>query len=360
MKIHNFNPGPAALPKMVLAELSDALVDFKTSGMSILAHSHRASVFQEVHEEAIQSFRDLLNLPEEYHVLLLQGGASLQFAMVPMNLLAKNQTADYVITGVWSQKAFGEAKRVASAREAATSQDRSFCYIPRSEDIRIDAAAQYLHITTNNTIYGTQWRDIPEESSVPLIADMSSDILSRELDVKNFSLFYCGAQKNLGPAGLTVVVIREELLKKCQRDLSTILSYVTHVDSNSLYNTPPVFAVYAFGRVMNWLKSLGGVPAIARMNREKADTLYRAIDESEAFYLGTANKKDRSMMNVTFRLPNDVLEQKFIEESIDAGFVGLKGHRLVGGCRVSLYNAVLQEDVQALVSFMHHFRRKYS
>ena len=360
MKTHNFNPGPAALPKKVLAELSEALIDFKTSGMSILEHSHRASAFQEIHEEAIRSFRDLLSLPAEYHVLFLQGGASLQFAMVPMNLLAKSQTADYVITGVWSRKAYGEAERFASAREAATSQDRSFCYIPRLKDIRVDAAAQYLHITTNNTIYGTQWRDIPEVSSVPLIADMSSDILSRELDVKKFSLFYSGAQKNLGPAGLTIVVIREDLLQKCRRDLPTMLSYVTHVESNSLFNTPPVFAVYAFERVMNWLKSLGGVPAIERMNREKADILYSIIDESEGFYLGTANKRDRSMMNVTFRLPNEVLEQKFIEASLDAGFVGIKGHRLVGGCRVSLYNAVLLEDVQALVSFMHHFRRKYS
>jgi phosphoserine aminotransferase len=357
-RIYNFNPGPAALPLPVLEEIQSEFLDFKGSGMSITEVSHRSSTFDEVINDAADRIKRLLNAGKEYRVLFLQGGASLQFSMVPMNLLADDQAADYVNTGTWSTKAVKEVEILGKrARVVASSQDQDFNYIPK--DIAFNKDAVYAHITSNNTIRGTQWQSFPDTGQVPLISDMSSDIMGRTFDVAPFGLIYAGAQKNMGPAGVTLVIIRQDMLERVPEDLPTMLKYTTFADKNSMFNTPPCFAVYVLQLVMKWIEeSIGGLANMEQLNRQKAALLYDYLDKSD-FYNGTAAKEDRSIMNVTFLLKDSSLEGPFIAEALANGFVGLKGHRSVGGCRASIYNASTLKAVEALVSFMAEFAQKY-
>ncbi len=356
-RIYNFNPGPAALPLPVLEEIQAEFLDFKGSGMSITEVSHRSKWFDEVIEDATACVRRLLKLDEIFNVLFLQGGASLQFCMVPMNLLPEGQSADYVNTGTWATKAIKEAKiQGRGVKVVASSEDKNFSYIPT--DIAFSPDAAYAHITSNNTIKGTQWPSFPDTGAAPLISDMSSDIMSRSFDVSPFGLIYAGAQKNLGPTGVTLIIIRRDMLERVPQDLPTMLKYTTFVDHKSMFNTPPCFAVYTVQLVLRWLEeTIGGVEKMEKINRQKASFLYRAIDES-GFYRGTAEKESRSLMNVTFRLPSEDLEKQFVQQALEHGLGGLKGHRSVGGCRASIYNATNLEAVKALEDFMEEFARK--
>jgi phosphoserine aminotransferase len=356
-RIHNFNAGPAALPLEVLGEIQESFLNFAGSGMSITEISHRSKWFETVINDAVARVKRLLGLDARYKVLFLQGGASLQFAMLPMNFLPAGRSADYVNTGTWSTKAIQECAILGrNARVAASSEDREFRYIPR--DIRFDGEAVYAHITSNNTIRGTQFAAFPDADGVPLVADMSSDIMSRPFDPAPFGLFYAGAQKNIGPAGVTLVVVREDFLAGAEKNLPTMLRYGTFADKNSLYNTPPCFAIYAVQLVLKWIEeTVGGLERMAARNREKARCLYALLDAG-GFYRGTADPDSRSTMNVTFRLPSEALEGRFIQEAQEAGFGGLKGHRSVGGCRASLYNATSLQSVQALCAFMTEFARR--
>lgn len=356
-RIYNFNPGPAALPLSVLEEIQNELVDFHGSGMSILEVSHRSKWFDEVMDDAILRIKRLLKLDDRYHVLFLQGGASMQFCMVPMNLALPQQPVDYVDTGTWSTKAIKEAKiQGEEVRVVASSEDREYTYIPKQ--IKVDPGAAYLHITSNNTIRGTQWLEFPDAEGVPLVSDMSSDIFSRVFDPGPFGCFYAGAQKNAGPAGVTLVIVREDMLQRAPDNLPTMLKYTTYTSKKSMFNTPPCFAIYVVQLVTKWLEeTMGGIEKMAAINRKKAELLYGYID-SEDFYRGTAEPESRSHMNVTFRLANPDLEPKCISEAATVGLGGLKGHRSVGGCRASLYNALPVEAVEALVSFMKDFVSK--
>jgi phosphoserine aminotransferase len=355
-RVHNYNAGPAALPLDALRAAQNELLDFAGSGMSVTEVSHRSKEYEGVHNEAIALVRELLALPANYHVLLLQGGASLQFAMAPMNLLGGDKSADYVITGTWSQKALKEAKLVGKCRVAASAEEGNFTSIPREFDF--DPAAQYVHITSNNTIKGTQYFAFPNTGGVPLVADMSSDIMWRPFDVAPFGLIYAGAQKNLGPAGLTLVILRDDVLQKCNPNLPTMLKYGTHVKENSLYNTPPCFAIYLMRNVLRWVKAQGGLPGMEKQNREKGRLIYGFIDGSGGFYRNNLNPPDRSVMNVVFRLPSEELDGKFVAEAKAAGFIGLKGHRSVGGCRISMYNATSVDSINDLIAFMKTFQAK--
>lgn len=357
-RIYNFNAGPAALPLPVLEEIEAELLDFKGSGMSVTEISHRSKWFDEVIEDAVARTRRLLGLGEDFHVLFLQGGASLQFCMVPMNLCPQDQTADYVDTGTWSTKAIKEAKILGrSVHVAASSEDRNFSYIPKEMHFSPDAA--YVHLTSNNTIKGTQWTAFPETGTVPLVSDMSSDIMSRVFDPSPFGLIYAGAQKNLGPAGTTLVLVRRDMLNRVPQDLPTMLKYTTYAEKNSMFNTPPCFAVYGVGLVLKWLEEdIGGLSKMEALNRAKATLLYEAIDGND-FYRGTAETESRSLMNVTFRLRDESLEGRFLQEALEHGMGGLKGHRSVGGCRASIYNATSLDAVKALVDFMNTFSKKY-
>jgi phosphoserine aminotransferase len=356
-RIYNFNPGPAALPLSVLEEIQASFLDFAGSGMSITEISHRSKWFDEVLNDAIARIKRILKLDDRFHVLFLQGGASLQFSMVPMNLLAEGQSADYVNTGTWATKAIKEAQILGKKISVvASSEDRDFCYIPRQIAFHRDAV--YAHITSNNTIKGTQWAQFPDTGGVPLIADMSSDILSRSFDAERFGLIYAGAQKNIGPAGVCLVIIREDMLQRVPAKLPTMLKYTTYSEKNSLYNTPPCFAVYVVQLVLKWLEeSIGGLSQMEAVNRKKADLLYGFIDSS-GFYRATADKDSRSLMNVTFRLPSEDLEKAFIQQSQENRLGGLKGHRSVGGCRASIYNPTPLKAVETLVDFMAEFQRK--
>lgn len=356
-RIHNFNAGPAALPLSVLEEIQTGFLNFKGSGMSIAEVSHRSKWFDEVIEDAVARVRRLLKLDDHFHVLFLQGGASLQFSMIPMNLLPEGRSADYVNTGTWATKAIKEAGILEKeVKVVASSEDKNFSYIPKEISFSPDAA--YAHITSNNTIKGTQWASFPDTGGVPLICDMSSDIMSKPFDPSPFGLIYAGAQKNLGPAGATLVIIREDMLERVPKSLPTMLKYTTFVEKNSMYNTPPCFAVYTIQLVLKWLEdTIGGLETMEKANREKADLLYRAIDESD-YYRGTAEKESRSLMNVTFRLPSEDLEKQFVQQAQEHGLGGLKGHRSVGGCRASIYNATTLEAVKALIDFMEEFARK--
>lgn len=355
-RIHNFNAGPAALPLTVLEEIQHTFLDFNGTGMSIVEVSHRSKPFEGVLDDAIARLRRLLKLGDDYLVLFLQGGASTQFAMIPMNLLPEGRSADYVNTGTWSTKAIKEVKIVGkTCRVAASSEDRNFCYIPRN--ISFDPQAAYVHVTSNNTIKGTQWAKFPDTGSIPLIADMSSDILSRPFDVRPFGAIYAGAQKNIGPAGVCLVILRKDMMERIPAGLPTMLSYATHADKNSMYNTPPCFAIYTTQLVLKWVEeTVGGLEKMAAINEEKASMLYGVLDAG--FYKPTADADSRSRMNVTFRLPSEDLEKRFVTEAAAAGFGGLKGHRSVGGCRASIYNAVTRESVAALVAFMTEFAKK--
>lgn len=356
-RIHNFNAGPAALPLSVLEEIQTGFLNFKGSGMSIAEVSHRSKWFDEVIEDAVARVRRLLKLDDHFHVLFLQGGASLQFSMIPMNLLPEGRSADYVNTGTWATKAIKEAGiQGKEVKVVASSEDKNFSYIPK--EISFSPGAAYAHITSNNTIKGTQWASFPDTGGVPLVCDMSSDIMSKPFDPSPFGLIYAGAQKNLGPAGATLVIIREDMLERVPKSLPTMLKYTTFVEKNSMYNTPPCFAVYTIQLVLKWLEdTIGGLETMEKANREKADLLYRTIDESD-YYRGTAETESRSLMNVTFRLPSEDLEKQFVQQAQEHGLGGLKGHRSVGGCRASIYNATTQEAIRALIGFMEEFARK--
>jgi phosphoserine aminotransferase len=356
-RIFNFSAGPAVLPLPVLEEARRDLVSLPGVGMSVLEISHRSRAFDEIIQGAEADFRALAGVPEGYHVLFLQGGASLQFSMVPMNLLTAGAAADYVVTGSWSQKAVKEARKVGAVHVAATTEAEGFARIPRQDELRLTPGAAYVHYTSNNTIFGTEWPSEPAAGDVPLVCDASSDIFSRPLDVGRYGLVYAGAQKNLGPSGLTLVVIRDDLAKRGAASLPTMLRYATHVENRSLYNTPPVFAIYILRLVLRWLVAGGGLAAMAAANRRKAGKLYAEIDRT-GFYRGHAVPDSRSSMNVTFRLPSVELDQLFVMEATAAGFDGLEGHRSVGGLRASIYNAFPEEGVDALVDFMRDFEKR--
>jgi phosphoserine aminotransferase len=356
-RIYNFSAGPAMLPLPVLEEAQRDLVTLPGVGMSVLEISHRSKPFDEIIQGAEADFRALARIPDGYHVLFLQGGASTQFSMVPMNLLAAGATADYIVTGSWSKKAVKEAKKVGAVNVAATTEPENFTRIPRQDELKLTPGAAYVHFTSNNTIFGTEWQSEPAVGDVPLVCDASSDIFSRPVDVGRYGLIYAGAQKNLGPSGLTVVVIRDDLAKQGAESLPTMLRYATHVENKSLYNTPPVFAIYILRLVLRWLVANGGLPAMASANQRKAAKLYAEIDRT-GFYRGHAARDSRSLMNVTFRLPSEDLEKEFAKEATAAGFDGLKGHRSVGGLRASIYNAFPEEGIDALVAFMQDFEKR--
>jgi phosphoserine aminotransferase len=357
-RVHNFNAGPAGLPLSALEHAQRELVDFEGTGMSIIEHSHRGKAYEGVHNEAIALTRELLAVPEDYHVLFLQGGASLQFAQVPMNFLPAGKSADYIVTGGWAEKALQEAQRVGTARAAATTEkDKRYARIPRQAELQLDEGAAYVHMTSNNTLFGTQWHWLPETGKVPLIADMSSDFMWRPVDVSKFSLIYAGAQKNIGPSGVVVVLAKKSFVEGARKDIPTILRYATHAANDSLYNTPPTFAIYLIRNVLAVLKAEGGLAAIEAKNRRKGDLLYGAIDDDADFFRGPVEKESRSYMNVVFRLPSEELEKRFVAEAAKAQMVGLAGHRSTGGVRASLYNAVSIESVEKLVAFMKAFAR---
>lgn len=357
-RIFNFSAGPAVLPLPVLEQAQRELVALPGVGMSVLEISHRSKTFEDILNTAIADMRELAGIPTDYRILMLQGGASLQFSMVPMNLLLPGRTADYIDTGTWAGKAIAEARRVGAVNVTGSTKVERYSRIPEPRELSLTPGAAYVHITTNNTIEGTQWKALPEVGDAPLVADASSDIFSGPIDVRRFGLIYAGAQKNLGPSGLTVVIIREDLLERSQPSLPSMLNYRIHAEHNSLYNTPPTFAVYILGLTMKWLRSIGGLEAIGAINARKAARLYAEIDRT-GFYRGTAQKESRSLMNVTFRLPSEELEKRFDREAAAAGLDGLKGHRSVGGLRASIYNAFPEEGVDALVQFMREFERKH-
>jgi len=359
-RVYNFSSGPAVLPLSVLEEIQRDLLALPGAGMSVLEMSHRSKAFESILADAEADIRVLASVPANYKVLFLQGGASLQFSMVPMNVLGAGQTADYIDSGSWGEKAIKEAKRVGSVNVAASTKSENYSRIPDQSELKLTPGAAYVHMTSNNTIEGTEFKALPDTQGAPLVSDTSSDMFSRPIDVARHALIYAGAQKNLGPAGVTIVIIREDLLARSvekKATLPTMLNYAVHAENASLYNTPPAFAVYTLGLVMKWLLRLGGLQTIAVANERKAGQLYAAIDRTE-FYRGTAAKGSRSLMNVTFRLPNEELEKRFVKESTAAGLDGLKGHRSVGGMRASIYNAFPQEGVDTLVSFMEEFARR--
>jgi phosphoserine aminotransferase len=354
----NFNAGPAALPLAALERAQKELLDLGGTGMSVMEHSHRGKAYEAVHNEAIALVKELYGVPENYDVLLLQGGASQQFAVVPMNLLPQGKSADYVLTGSWSQKAYKEAKSIGTVRVAATTEkDKKFSRIPKQSELDLDANAAYVHITTNNTIFGSQWHEIPNTGTVPLVADMSSDIMWRPMDVSKFGLIYAGAQKNLGPSGLVVVIVRKDLVAAARQDIPVIFQYRTHSENNSLYNTPPTFSVYVLRNVLDEVKKLGGLAAQEKINREKAKLLYDAIDERSDAFNAPVEKDSRSVMNVVFTLKTPEAEAEFLAEAQKRGMVGLKGHRSVGGMRASIYNAVPVEAVKALADLVRSFKK---
>lgn len=361
MRARNFSAGPAGLPLPALEQARDELLDYRGTGMSIMEQSHRERPYEEVQGEAEALLRELAGVPDSHAVLFLSGGASLQFAMVPMNFLPPGQSADYLMTGVWSEKALAEAQLVGRARVAATTAqpDGRYLRVPGASELQLDPQAAYAHLTSNNTIFGTQWHAFPDTGRVPLVADMSSDFLWKPVDVSRFGLIYAGAQKNLGPSGVTLAVVDREWVARARTDIPRILRYRTHLEAGSLYNTPPTFAVYLVRNVLRWMKAQGGLPALEARNRKKADLLYGALDAMADFYTAPVERESRSVMNVVFQLPTPALDAAFVAESRAQGMAGLKGHRTAGGIRASLYNAVSPEDVQALVDFMRDFARRH-
>ena len=355
-RIFNFSAGPAVLPLDVLEQAQRDLLSLPGVGMSVLEISHRSKTFDDIIQGCEADMRTLARIPANYKILFLQGGASLQFSMVPMNLLPPGGSADYIVTGAWAQKAVKEAKRVGSVKIAATTEAENFTRVPRQDELMLDPGAAYVHMTSNNTIFGTEWQWLPATGQVPLVSDMSSDIFSRPLDVAKHALIYAGAQKNLAPAGVTLVIVRDDLLTRSSSSLHTMLNYAVHAENQSLYNTPPVFAIYIMRLVMTWLLQNGGLESIERKNARKADKLYAEIDHT-GFYRGHAQKDSRSRMNVTFRLSSEELEKKFAKAATAAGLDGLKGHRSVGGIRASIYNAFPEAGVDTLVDFMREFER---
>ena len=355
-RIFNFSAGPAVLPVPVLEEAQRDMVSLPGVGMSVMEISHRSKAFDEIIGRTEASLRELLGISNNYHVLFLQGGASLQFSMVPMNFLPADRSADYVITGSWGKKALKEAKKLGSVNVVATMADGGFTRVPSREEMSLNSHAAYVHITSNETIEGVEWKREPVVGDVPLVSDASSNILSREIDVDKYALIYAGAQKNMGPSGVTLVILRDDLLQRIPENMPTMLDYRIHVENKSLYNTPNTWGIYIMDLVCKWLKEKGGIAAMERENEQKAQLLYDAIDATD-FYRGHADIDCRSNMNVTFRLPADELDKKFVTEATSQGLDGLKGHRSVGGIRASIYNAFPRAGVEALVSFMKDFER---
>lgn len=356
----NFNAGPAGLPLSVLEQAQAEFVDYKGTGMSIVEHSHRGKAYEAAHNEALALFAELLGLPASHGVLALQGGASLQFAMLPMNFLPAGRSADYILTGHWAKQAFKEAGKVGAVRAAADSvgADKRYVRLPKAEEISIDPKAAYVHMTSNNTIFGTEWTSLPDTKGVPLVSDMSSDILSRPIDAAKHAMIYAGAQKNLGPSGLTIVAVNKDWLKDSRKDVPDILRYETHLAANSLYHTPPSFSIYLFGLNLKWIKANGGAAGMEKRNKAKAELLYGALERLSGFYKAPVEKAARSWMNVVFSTPTPELDEAFAAEAGKAGMSGLKGHRSAGGLRASLYNAVSVEDVRTLTSFMEDFAKR--
>ena len=356
-RVYNFAAGPAVLPEEVLKEAAEEMLDYNGTGMSVMEMSHRSKAFEGIITNAEQTLRELLNIPSNYKVLFLQGGASQQFAMIPMNLM-KNKVADYIKTGQWAKKAAAEASIFGKVNIIASSEDKTFSYIPDLKDLKISEDADYVYICHNNTIYGTSYKELPEVGDKLLVADMSSDFLSQPVDVSKYGLIFAGAQKNVGPAGVVVVIIREDLITDdVLPGTPTMLQYKIHADNKSLYNTPPAYGIYICGKVFKWLKNKGGLDAMKKINEEKAAILYDFLDSSSMFK-GTVVKKDRSLMNVPFVTGSDELDAKFVKEAKEAGFENLKGHRTVGGMRASIYNAMPTEGVKALVEFMKKFEEE--
>ena len=352
-RVYNFSAGPAVLPEEVLKEVAEEMMDYQGSGMSVMEMSHRSADFQKIIDEAEQDLRDLMKIPDNYKVLFLQGGASQQFAAIPMNLM-KNKVADYIVTGQWAKKAYQEAQKYGKANKIASSEDKTFSYIPDCSDLPISPDADYVYICENNTIYGTEWKYVPETNGVPIIADMSSNILSKPVDVSKYGMIYAGAQKNMGIAGLGVAIIREDLLQDVAKTTPVLLDYKLMIKNDSMYNTPPAYAIYVLGLVLEWIDSLGGLEVMKERNEKKAKLVYDYLDQS-TFYKAHSDKENRSLMNVTFTTPNKDLDAKFVKESIEAGMTNLKGHRSVGGIRASIYNAMPYEGVEKLVAFMKEF-----
>ncbi|HEY9854754.1 MAG TPA: 3-phosphoserine/phosphohydroxythreonine transaminase [Stenomitos sp.] len=358
-RVHNFYAGPATMPLEALTRAQAELLDFEGTGMSVMEISHRSKEYLALHEEAKALVRELMRLPSNYHVLFLQGGASLQFGMVPMNLLGGDRSADYLVTGDWAKKALKEAKLFGKTHVAYSSEGSHFDRVPQADgELSLTPGATYVHLTSNNTIFGTQFHRFPDTRGVPLVADMSSDIMWRPFDVTPFGLIYAGAQKNLGPSGVVLVIIRDDLLAQCNEGLTTMLSYPTHVKNDSLYNTPPTFGVYMLRNVLAWLKGIGGLEEAERRNQAKAKLLYDVIDAHPGLYQGHAQPDSRSTMNVTWRLSSEDLEKAFLKGAEERDLVGLKGHRSVGGCRASIYNAMSLESVQLLADYMVDFARQ--
>ncbi len=354
MRVYNFSAGPAILPEEVLKKAADEMLEYGSSGQSVMEMSHRSKEYQAIIDSVEEKLRKLMNIPQNYKVLFLQGGASSQFAMVPLNLMNKNNKADFVLTGQWANKAYQEASRYGSCRVVGSSKDKTYSYIPELNPADFDPEADYFHICLNNTIYGTKFPKLPEVGNVPLVADMSSCILSEPVDVEKFGVIYAGAQKNMGPAGLTVVIIREDLIGNAMDITPTMFNYQIHSDNGSMFNTPPTYGIYILGLVLDWVAQKGGLQAMAEYNRQKADVLYNFLDNSKLFK-PTVMGESRSLMNVPFVTGNEELDAKFVSEAKKAGFINLKGHRSVGGMRASIYNAMPIEGVEKLVEFMRKF-----
>lgn len=356
-RVYNFSAGPAVLPEPVLKEVAEEMMDYRGCGMSVMEMSHRSGMFETIIEEAEQDIRELMNIPDDYKVLFLQGGASQQFAMIPMNLM-KNRVADYIVTGQWAKKAYQEAQKYGKANKIASSEDRTFSYIPDCTDLPVSPDADYVYICENNTIYGTKYKQLPNTKGKLLVSDVSSCFLSEPVDVRKYGLLYGGVQKNIGPAGMVIAVIREDLITEdVLPGTPTMLTYKTHADAGSMYNTPNCFCIYVCGKVFKWIKSMGGLTAMKEHNEKKAAILYDFLDQSRLFR-GTVEKKDRSLMNVPFVTGSQEMDAKFVKEAKNAGFENLKGHRTVGGMRASIYNAMPVEGVKALVEFMKKFEEE--
>lgn len=358
-RIYNFSAGPSMLPVEVLEKAASEMLDYNGSGMSVMEMSHRSKVYDGIIKETEAKFRKIMGVPDNYKVLFLQGGATLQFAMVPLNLLTGSGKADYVVSGNFSNNAYKEAQKFGTINLAGTSKADNFSHIPQQDELTLDPEADYLHLCTNNTIYGTTWKYIPETGNVPIVADMSSCILSEPVDVSKYGLIYAGAQKNMGPAGLTVVIIREDLAGKTQPKTPVMLDYKVMIDNDSMYNTPPTYGIYILKLVLEWIEAKGGLVEMEKINRAKAKVLYDFLDESKMFR-STVLERDRSMMNVTFKTGDEALDDKFVKESKAAGFENLKGHRAVGGMRASIYNAMPTEGIVKLVEFMREFEARNS
>ncbi|MBD3235594.1 MAG: 3-phosphoserine/phosphohydroxythreonine transaminase [Candidatus Eisenbacteria bacterium] len=358
-RIHNFYAGPAVLPLGALERAQREMLDWEGSGTSVMETSHRSKEYDALHAEAIQLVRDLLAVPDNYHILFLQGGASLQFCMVPMNLLAAEQTADYLHTGTWAKKAIAEAKHFGQVHIAYDGEADGLTRVPQQADLQLTPGARYVHFTSNNTIKGTQYHTFPDAGDVPLVCDMSSDFMWRPFDVSPFGIIYAGAQKNVGPSGVTVVLIRDDIVAQCRDDIPTLLKYKTHVEKNSLFNTPPCFNVYMLRNVLQIFQEMGGLQKIEEINRRKAGLIYETIDRNPDFFRAPVEKESRSMMNVVFRLPSEELEAQFVAQGKQRGMVGLKGHRSVGGIRISTYNSCPEASVAAVVDFMKEFAKAH-